>query len=81
MKRFDIQAHAVLLALLAVASPALFAQEVVPNTGLYMGISAGESKAHIDNARITQGLLGAGFTTDALSVDQKGTGYKAFVGF
>jgi OOP family OmpA-OmpF porin len=46
-----------------------------------MGISAGESKAHIDNARITQSLLGAGFTTDTLTIDQKGTGYKAFLGF
>ncbi len=81
MKRFDIKPRTALLALAVVASPVLHAQELAGNTGLYMGISAGESKAHIDNARITQGLLGAGFTTDALAVDQKGTGYKAFVGF
>lgn len=81
MKRVDIKSHSALLALAVAASPALFAQEVATNTGVYMGISAGESKAHIDNAHITQSLLGAGFTTDALAIDQKGTGYKAFIGF
>jgi len=81
MKRFDIKPHSAMLALALAASPALYAQEVATNTGLYMGISAGESKAKIDNARIPQSLLGAGFTTDALTIDQKGTGYKAFLGF
>ena len=81
MKRFDIKPHSAMLALALAASPALYAQEVATNTGLYMGISAGESRAKIDNARIPQSLLGTGFTTDALTIDQKGTGYKAFLGF
>lgn len=81
MKRLRIPHRPTLLALAALASPWLHAQEVLPNTGLYMGISAGESRAHIDSGRITQGLLGAGFTTDSLSEDRRDTGYKAFVGF
>lgn len=70
-----------LLALAVLASPWLHAQEVKPNTGLYMGISAGQSRAHIDSAGITQGLIGAGLTTDSLSEDRRDTGYKAYVGF
>lgn len=81
MKRLRIPHRPTLLALAALASPWLHAQEVLPNTGLYMGISAGESRAHIDSGRIAQGLLGAGFTTDSLSEDRRDTGYKAFVGF
>ena len=72
---------ATLLALAVLATPVLHAQESISNTGIYMGISAGESKAHIDNARITQGLLGAGLATDSLSEDRRDTGYKAFIGF
>lgn len=81
MERLRIPHRPTLLALAALASPWLHAQEVLPNTGLYMGISAGESRAHIDSGRIAQGLLGAGFTTDSLSEDRRDTGYKAFVGF
>ena len=63
-------------------STGVHAQEPSMNSGLYMDISAGESKAHLDNARISQNLLGAGTTTvNAVSSDQKGRGYKAFVGF
>lgn len=81
MKRLRIPHRPTLLALAVLASPWLHAQEVQPNTGLYMGISAGESRAHIDSGAIAQGLLGAGLTTDSLSEDRRDTGYKAFVGF
>lgn len=82
MKRLNLQPRPSLLVLALLASPmVLHAQDTSPNTGMYMGISAGESKAHIDNVRITQGLLGAGLTTDSLTEDRKDTGYKAFVGF
>jgi OmpA-OmpF porin, OOP family len=81
MKRLNFHPRPTLLALAVLATPMLHAQESLSNTGLYMGISAGESKAHIDNARITQGLLGTGLTTDSLSEDRRDTGYKAFVGF
>lgn len=81
MKRLKFKQHPVLLALAVLAGSPVHAQDPVTNTGVYMGISAGESKAHIDNARITQDLLGAGLTTNSLTEDRKGTGYKAFIGF
>ena len=81
MKRLNFHPRPTLLALAVLATPVLHAQESISNTGIYMGISAGESKAHIDNAGITQGLLGAGLTTDSLSEDRRDTGYKAFIGF
>lgn len=80
MKRLNFHPRPTLLALAVLATPVLHAQESISNTGMYMGISAGESKAHIDNARITQGLLGAGLTTDSLTEDRRDTGYKAFIG-
>lgn len=70
-----------LLALAVLASPVLQAQEPAMNNGLYMGIGAGESKAQLDNPRISQDLLGSAAAVSAVSSDQKGTGYKAFVGF
>ena len=80
MKRWVFNQRPVLLAVAALASPWLQAQQAATNTGAYVGIGAGESRAHIDNARITQGLLGAGLSTDSLTEDRKGTGYKAFIG-
>ena len=70
-----------LAALAALASPLLGAQEVKPNTGMYVGISAGESQATIDNIRITQELLSSGFATTGMSEDRRDPGYKAYLGF
>ena len=81
MKKLIFQPQPTLLVLALLASPLLHAQEVTTNSGMYMGISAGESKAHIDNVRITQDLLGAGLTADSLTEDRRATGYKAFLGF
>lgn len=81
MKKMIFKRRPTLLVLAMLASPMLYAQEFTPNTGMYMGISAGEAKANLDNARITQGLLGSGLTTDSMTEDRKATGYKAFVGY
>jgi OOP family OmpA-OmpF porin len=71
-----------LLSLLALfASPVLFAQEFIAHTGHYMGIGAGQSQAHIDNARIQQNLMGQGLSTTTLTEDDLDTGYKAYLGF
>jgi OOP family OmpA-OmpF porin len=70
-----------LATLAALASPLLSAQEVTPNTGMYVGISAGESQSTIDNVRITQSLLGSGLTTNVFSEDRRDPGYKAYLGF
>ncbi len=80
MKRLTFKQGPVLAALVVLTTPMLHAQDAPVNTGMYMGISAGESRANIDNARITQSLLGAGFTTDSLTEDRRGMGYKAFIG-
>jgi len=68
-------------ALAALASPLLGAQEVTPNTGMYVGISAGESQSTIDNVRITQSLLGSGLSTNVFSEVRRDPGYKAYLGF
>lgn len=68
-------------ALTLLASPGLFAQGLTPHTGMYMGLGAGESKARIDSDRIQQGLLNEGLSTNTLTEDNRGNGYKAFLGF
>jgi OOP family OmpA-OmpF porin len=81
MKHMKFSPRTSLWALAVLVTPALQAQEPVANTGMYVGIGAGESKAYIDNARIAQDLLGPGFTNDAMTVDRKGNSYKAYLGF
>lgn len=81
MKQMKSKRSAMLLAACAVSTPWVFAEEAPVNDGIYWGLSAGESKAHLDNSGISQRIHGAGFTNNSLAVDEKGTGYKAFVGF
>ena len=66
-----------LAALAVIASP--FA--VAADAGWYGGINIGRSIAKIDDARITSSLLGAGFTTTAITDDDRDTGYKLFGGY
>ncbi|ODV09625.1 MAG: flagellar motor protein MotB [Rubrivivax sp. SCN 70-15] len=47
----------------------------------YLGISLGQSRAKIDEARITAGLLGAGLTTTAMTRDEHDTAFKLFGGY
>lgn len=47
----------------------------------YGGLSVGQSRARIDDARITSGLLDAGLTTTGMVRDDKGVGYKLFGGY
>ena len=61
-------------------SPGLLAQGLNTNTGIYLGIGAGESKARIDSDRVRQGLLDQGLSTSTLTEDGRDTGYKAYVG-
>jgi OOP family OmpA-OmpF porin len=46
-----------------------------------MGGNVGQSRANIDDARITNGLLGAGFTTASITDNNSDTGYKLFGGY
>jgi OOP family OmpA-OmpF porin len=66
-----------LAALAAIASP--FA--VADDTGWYGGVNIGQSKAKIDDARITGNLLGSGFATSSITNDDRDTGYKLFGGY
>lgn len=66
-----------LVALVVIASP--FA--VADDSGWYVGANVGQSRAKIDDARITSGLLGSGFTTTSLTNDDRDTGYKLFGGY
>jgi OmpA-OmpF porin, OOP family len=81
MTVLKLNSRASLLALAVLASPILQAQDLAMNNGLYVGISSGESKAQLDNGLISQHWLSPGVVVNALTSDQKGTGYKAFVGF
>ena len=50
-------------------------------SGWYGGFSIGQSRANIDQTRIANGLLGAGFTATSIAKDERDTGYKAFAGY
>ena len=54
---------------------------VAEDSGWYIGGNIGQSRAKIDNARITSNLLGGGFTTSSIADDNRDTGYKIFGGY
>jgi OmpA-OmpF porin, OOP family len=60
----------------ALATPAAMAAE----SGWYGGLSIGQSRAKIDDDRITSGLLGSGFATTSIQDDDKDVGWKLLVG-
>ena len=80
MKRLPSHPRASLLALAILASAGVHAQSTFNNTGMYVGISAGESKSKFDNGAAAQSLVGAGVTAGALTEDERGNAYKAFIG-
>lgn len=83
MKRHLSHSRASLLTLALVAvfaSSGVQAQSTFNNTGMYVGISAGESKSKFDNGATAQSLVGAGVTAGALTEDERGNAYKAFIG-
>ena len=68
---------ATLATLALTLSPTAFAEDA----GWYAGFNAGQSRASIDDARITSGLLGQGFTTSSISDDDSHFGFKIFGGY
>ena len=68
-----------LLALAVSACPFVMAAD----PGWYGGVSVGQSRASIDDARITSGLAGSGLATTSIDDKNKGydTGYKLFGGY
>jgi OOP family OmpA-OmpF porin len=67
-----------LIALAVVASPLAMADD---STGWYAGANVGPSRATIDDPRIRSNLLGGGFSSSAITDDDRGTGYKIFGGY
>lgn len=51
------------------------------DSGWYAGFNVGTSKAKIDDARITSGLLSDGFSTVSITEDNSHLGYKLFAGY
>lgn len=51
------------------------------DSGWYVGANAGQSRAKIDDTRIRDNLMSAGFTTTALKDEDKHFGYKLFGGY
>ena len=66
-----------LVAFAAFAGPLAAAEDA----GWYGGVSAGQSRAKIDDARIVGGLIGGGFTAAVIADDDRDTGYKLFGGY
>ncbi|MHB9020826.1 MAG: outer membrane beta-barrel protein [Halothiobacillus sp.] len=54
---------------------------VADNSGWYVGGNVGQSRAKIDNERITRNLLGSGFTTNSMKDDDRDIGYKLYGGY
>jgi OOP family OmpA-OmpF porin len=54
---------------------------VAADSGWYGGFGIGQSRAKIDDARITAGLLGAGLTTTSMTDEQHDTAWKLFGGY
>jgi OOP family OmpA-OmpF porin len=66
-----------LLALAVIASPLALADD----SGWYAGANLGQSKATIDDARISSSLLGTGSTSVSISDEDRDRGYKIFGGY
>jgi OOP family OmpA-OmpF porin len=77
MKSANIPGMLGLMALAAVAGSGAMAAD----TGWYGGLNIGQSKATIDDDRITRRLLGSGFTGVSIIDDEKDTGYKLYGGY
>jgi len=67
-----------LVALAAIVGPYAMADDAA---GWYGGVNVGQSRAKIDDVRITSGLLGGGLATTSISDDNRDTGYKLYGGY
>jgi OOP family OmpA-OmpF porin len=54
---------------------------IAEDPGWYLGAGVGRSKAKIDDAQITNGLLAAGIATTGIADRNRDTGYKVFTGY
>lgn len=70
-----------LLTFALLTSPLAMAQTQTPTLGWYGGLGLGSSRSNVDKNRVTNNLLGAGFTASNLSTDDWDPGYKVFGGY
>lgn len=70
--------HLVGLGTLLAAPPLAFAQD---HSYYYGGLSVGQSRAKLDEQRITNSIVGPALTTTGISRDQNDTAYKIFGGY
>jgi OOP family OmpA-OmpF porin len=66
-----------LVALTLIASSTVMAQD----SGWYLGLNLGKTKAKIDDERIISGMVPAGYTVTSITDNDKGTGFKVFGGY
>lgn len=78
MKRTPVLRLSILAGLGSLLAASAFAQE---GGYPYVGLSVGQSRAKIDEERITANLLGAGLTTTSMTRDESDTAYKLFGGY
>ena len=69
------------IGLAAAVATASFAQDSADEPYFYGGGSIGQSRAKIDEERITASLLAAGLTTTIMARDERDTAYKLFGGY
>jgi len=78
MKKVKLEAKVLgAVAMLAIVSPLAMAAD----PGWYTGGDIGQSRAKMDDDKITSGLLGAGFTTTSIKEDENDIAYKIFGGY
>ncbi|MEP7056365.1 MAG: OmpA family protein [Caldimonas sp.] len=78
MKRNPVLRLSILAGFGALLAAPAFAQE---GGYPYVGLSVGQSRARIDEARITANLLASGLTTASMTRDESDTAYKLFGGY
>ncbi|WP_457425375.1 OmpA family protein [Roseateles sp. P5_E7] len=78
MKNFNTLRLIGLAGLSSLIAASSFAQE---SGYAYGGLSVGQSRARIDEERISAGLLGAGFTSTSMTRDEKSDAYRLFGGY
>ena len=78
MKKFSTLRLLGLAGLGSLIAASAFAQE---GGYYYGGLSVGQSRAKIDEARISASLLGAGLTTTSMARDERGSAFKLFGGY
>lgn len=79
MTSFNTAGPLVLLALAVFTSPSIAQETSTP--GWYGGASIGQSRATIDNERISNSLLGSGFASTSIANDRRDLAFKVLGGY